>query len=401
MSKRIFITGIGIVSSIGNNEKEVLESLKSGRSGIGISKTLQSIYRDEIPVGEVGLSNNELSQLAGISVNISNSRTALLGIIAAKEAVNNAGISNINEFKTGLISSTSVGGMDKSEIFYKEFTKNKTKGRLRDIATHDCGESSQNIAKNINLNGFYTTISTACSSAANAIMLGARLIRNGYADRIIAGGSDALSLFTINGFNSLMILDRNFCRPFDETRSGLNIGEGAGYVVLESEDCVNKTGKTVLAELTGYGNACDAFHQTASSPEGDGAYLAISKAFKSGNIKPEMIDYINVHGTGTPNNDLSEGTALLKAFGGKVPYFSSTKSATGHTLGASGGIEAVLSILAIRNKMVIPSLNFKEQMKELTICPVKQKIDNVEINHVLSNSFGFGGNNTSLIFSKV
>ncbi|MBI5542112.1 MAG: beta-ketoacyl-[acyl-carrier-protein] synthase family protein [Bacteroidia bacterium] len=401
MVTRIFITGTGVISSIGNNEKEVFDCVKTGRSGIGISKSLQSVYRNEIPVGEVILNNKELSDLAGIDNKLPNSRTALLGVIAAKEAVVNAGISNINEFKTGLISSTSVGGMDRSEVFYKEFYKDKTKGRLKDIAAHDCGESTQKIASVLKLNGYYTTISTACSSAANAIMLGARLIRNGYADRIIAGGTDALSLFTINGFNSLLILDRSFCRPFDETRSGLNIGEGAGYVVLESEDCLKKTGKKAMAELTGYGNACDAFHQTASSPEGDGAYLAITKAFSSGVIKPEMIDYINVHGTGTPNNDLSEGMALQKVFNNKVPHFSSTKSATGHTLGASGGIEAVLSIMAIKNKIIFPSLNFKEQMKELTICPVKQIIENAQVNHVLSNSFGFGGNNTSLIFSAV
>ena len=400
MSTRIFITGTGIISSIGNNEKEVLESIKIGRSGISISNSLQSVYRKEIPIGEVKLSNYELFELAELKANNS-SRTALLGIIAAKEAISNAGIININEFRTGLISSTSVGGMDRSEIFYKDFIKDKTKGKLRNISGHDCGESTQSIAKNINLNGYYTTISTACSSAANAIMLGARLIRNGYAERIIAGGTDALSLFTINGFNSLLILDRELCRPFDETRSGLNIGEGAGYIILESEECINKSGKKALAELPGYGNACDAFHQTASSPEGEGAYLAISKAFSSGNIKPEMIDYINVHGTGTPNNDLSEGMALQKIFSNKVPYFSSTKSATGHTLGASGGIEAILSIMAIRNKMILPSLNFEQQMKELTICPAKQRIDNIEIKHVLSNSFGFGGNNSSLIFSAL
>ena len=401
MTIKIFVTGTGIISAIGNNEREVLESVKTGKSGIGISKLLQTIYSKEIPVGEVQCNNKELSDLAKISNKLPNSRTSLLGIIAAKEAVLNAGIKDINEYRTGLISATTIGGMDKSEHFYRNFRKDKTKGKLRYISTHDCGESTQKIAKELNIHGFYTTINTACSSSANAVMLGARLIRNGFADRIIAGGTDALCLFTLNGFNSLMILDHNLCKPFDETRNGLNIGEGAGYIVMESEDCIKKSGKLPLAELTGYGNACDAYHQTASSPEGEGAYLAMSKAFASGDIKPEMIDYINAHGTGTTNNDLSEGIALQRIFGNNVPYFSSTKSATGHTLGASGGIQAVLSIMAIRNKIIFQSLNFNQQMKELTICPVQQRIYNFNVKHVLSNSFGFGGNNTSLIFSAV
>ncbi len=401
MSKKVFITGIGIISAIGNNVKEVINSLKNERSGIGLSNHLQSVYKNEIPVGEVKLTDVNLCDLAKISNNSQNSRTALLGIIAANEAVKSAGIYNINEFNTALISATTVGGMDKSELFYRDFIKDKTKGKLRYIYTHDCGESTQKIANSINVNGYYTTISTACSSSANSIMFGARLIKNGLFDRVIAGGTDALSLFTINGFNSLMILDRNNCRPFDETRNGLNIGEGAGYIVMESEDCIKKTGKKAFAEIKGYGNACDAYHQTASSPDGNGAFLAMKKAIENSGLSPEMIDYVNVHGTGTPNNDLSEGIALQKIFNNNVPYFSSTKSATGHTLGASGGIEAVLSILAIQNKMIFPSLNFNNQMKELTICPIIKKIENIEVKNVLSNSFGFGGNNTSLIFSTI
>ena len=198
-----------------------------------------------------------------------------------------------------------------------------------------------------------------------------------------------------------MILSHKHCRPFDETHNGLNIGEGAGYIVMESDECLKKSGKLPIAELKGYGNACDAYHQTASSPDGYGAYLAMSKAIGNANIMPNNIDYVNVHGTGTPNNDLSEGLALQNIFNNNVPYFSSTKSATGHTLGASGGIEAVISILAIQNKIIFPSLNFNQQMKELTICPTSKTIKNVEIKNVLSNSFGFGGNNTSLIFSAV
>lgn len=401
MKKKVLITGIGIVSAIGNNVTEVINSLKNEYSGISFSNNLNSVYKSEMPVGEVKLTDYGLKDLLNIPNKAQNSRTTLLGMVAVNEAIKNAGIYNINEFNTAFISATTVGGMDKSELFYRAFIKDKTKGKLRYINTHDCGESTQKIANNINLNGFYTTISTACSSSANSIMLGARLIKNGLADRVIAGGTDALSLFTINGFNSLMILSHEKCRPFDETRNGLNIGEGAGYVVMESEECLKKSGKQPIAELSGYGNACDAYHQTASSPNGNGAFIAMNKAFENSNLSPNSIDYINVHGTGTPNNDLSEGLALQNIFNNNVPYLSSTKSATGHTLGASGGIEAVISILAIQNKIIFPSLNFNNQMKELTICPTNKIVKNIDIINVLSNSFGFGGNNTSLIFSAV
>lgn len=401
MNSRVFITGTGIISSIGNNVEEVLHSFRANKPGIKISSTFNSIYRDEIPVGEVSLSDFELLLLAESKKAGSYSRTSLLGMIAAREALNSAGITNVTEFRTGLISSNTVGGMDKTELFYRDFLPDKKKGKLKFVATHDCGDSSFQIAEYLNLTHFTTTISTACSSSANAIMMGARLIKHGLADRMVVGGTDALSVFTLNGFNTLMILDREHCRPFDDTRNGLNLGEGAGFIVLESENCVKQSQKKPLCELTGYGNACDAFHQTASSPEGDGARLAMAKALQQAKLEPNAIDYINVHGTGTPNNDLSEGKALEFIFGNKVPPFSSTKSFTGHTLGASGGIEAVLSVMAITQNIIYPSFNFSVPIKELNITPLTEFIENMKIQHVLSNSFGFGGNNSSLIFSAI
>jgi 3-oxoacyl-[acyl-carrier-protein] synthase-1 len=231
-------------------------------------------------------------------------------------------------------------------------------------------------------------------------MFGAELIRSGRLDRVIAGGTDSVTRFTLNGFNTLMILDKNGCRPFDENRAGLTLGEGAAFLVLESEDVVAKDGKTVLAELTGYGNANDAYHQTASSPEGTGAFLAMSQALTMSGLKPDEISYINVHGTGTQNNDLSEGIAIERVFGERVPPFSSTKTFTGHTLGAAGAVEAVLSVLAIRHGLVYPNLRFETPMKELRIRPETRLIRDADIRNVLSNSFGFGGNNSTVILSK-
>ncbi|MGB3150921.1 MAG: beta-ketoacyl-[acyl-carrier-protein] synthase family protein, partial [Maribacter sp.] len=262
------------------------------------------------------------------------------------------------------------------------------------------GDSTQKIADAIGLQeSFVTTISTACSSAANAIMLGARMIKSGELDRVIVGGSDSLSKFTINGFKTLMILSDTYNTPFDENRKGLNLGEAAAFLVLESDKIVSKENRKVLAYLKGYGNANDAYHQTASSENGDGAVSAMEKAFKVAGLSPKDIDYINAHGTATPNNDLSEGRALQRVFGDKVPDFSSTKAFTGHTLAAAGGIEAVYSILALQHNVVYPNLNFNTPMKEFNLVP-QSKLKHKEIHTVLSNSFGFGGNCSTLIFSK-
>ncbi len=231
-------------------------------------------------------------------------------------------------------------------------------------------------------------------------MLGTRMIKQGKLDRVIAGGSDFLTLFTLNGFNSLMILDREQCRPFDENRNGLNLGEGSGFLVLESEELVSREGKAILCELKGYGNTCDAYHQTASSPEGHGAYLSMQQALEVAQLAPADIDYINTHGTGTRNNDLSEGVAIERLFQHTLPLCSSTKSYTGHTLGAAGAIEAVLSIVAMQQGWVYPNLNFSTQMHELKFTPLTGFKTNVTLHHIMSNSFGFGGNNSSLIFSR-
>ena len=401
MPQRVYITGIGIISAIGSDVKETLASLLAEKSGIGEITLLDTIHKGKIPVAEVKKTTDELLEATGNPGKSNLTRTALLGMIAAKEAVDSAGIDNIAAYRTGLISATTVGGMDRSEQFYESFLQDNSKGRLMDVVNHDCGDSSERIAGHIGIRQFVTTVSTACSSSANAIMFGSELIKTGKFDRIVAGGTDALTRFTINGFNTLMILDRQGCRPFDENRAGLTIGEGAAFVVLESEETVLREKKKPLCELTGYGNANDAFHQTASSAEGTGAFLAMQEALLMSGFKPEQIDYINVHGTGTQNNDLSEGVALEKLFSGKVPPFSSTKSFTGHTLGAAGAIEAVLSILAIRHGLILPNLNFSTPMIELKIRPETKLIKNAEVRNVLSNSFGFGGNNSTLIFSNL
>ena len=395
MSSRVHITGMGIVSAIGNTVNETLHSLTQSKTGITAIQYLPTLHANEFVAGEVKHSNAELEEIAGIG---KYNRTTLLGYIAAREAMQQAGIETMQDAKAGFISSTTVAGMCHSELVYKDFFENKTNENF--IDEHFSGVSTNVIAKQLGISDYITTISTACSSAANAIMLGTRLIKSKRLDRVIVGGIDPLSKFTLNGFNTLMILDKEWCKPFDQNRKGLNLGEGAAYLVLESEELAKKQNKKSLAIVSGYGNANDAFHQTASSAEGFGALLAMQQAFKIAGISPQQINYVNAHGTGTPNNDSSEGLALQTLFNNKVPPFSSTKAFTGHTLAAAAAIESVISILAIQHGMVFPNLNRSTQMEDLQISPVQALQTNVEINHVLSNSFGFGGNCSSLIFSK-
>lgn len=396
MQSKVAITGMGIISSIGTTVEENFHSLTTKKTGISRLENFDSKHKDVIKVGEIKITNEELANLLNLPREHAFTRTSLLGVYAAKQAVNHAKIADINAERTGLISSTSVGGMDMTEKHYKKYDAHPE--FIPFIKSHNAGDSTNKIAEYLGLKGFVTTISTACSSAANAIMMGATMIENGYLDRVIVGGTDALSKFTINGFKTLMILSDTDNTPFDNNRKGLNLGEAAAYLVLESNEMVEKYNKEVLAYVEGYGNANDAYHQTASSENGEGAFLAMQKAFDKAQIKPSQIDYINVHGTATPNNDLSEGRAMLRIFD-DVPPFSSTKSFTGHTLAAAAAIEAVYSILALQKQVVFPTLHFTTPMEEFDLIP-ETASNNREINYVLSNSFGFGGNCSTLIFSK-
>ncbi|CAM1348416.1 beta-ketoacyl-[acyl-carrier-protein] synthase family protein [Tenacibaculum insulae] len=398
MSKnRVAITGMGIISSIGTTIDENFNALINHKKGIAPVVNIKTRHDKDIKVGEVLLTNKQLADNLNLPTNHNYSRTALLGCIAAKQAITHANIKDVNSCKTGFISATSVGGMDMTEKHFQNFHKNTESKKF--IESHHAGNSTEKIAEHLGITDYITTISTACSSAANAIMLGARLIKSGQLDRVIVGGTDGLAKFTINGFKTLMILSETDCKPFDANRSGLNLGEAAAYLVLESDTVIQKENKPVLAHLAGYGNANDAFHQTASSANGEGAFLAMQKALTVANIKPKNIDYINAHGTATPNNDLSEGEAIKRIFTNTIPSFSSTKAFTGHTLAAAGAIEAVYSVLALQQNIMFPNLNFNEAIPELNITPITS-VTKKHLNYVLSNSFGFGGNCSTLIFSK-
>lgn len=387
------ITGLGIVSAIGLTVEENLYALKNKISGIAPMEFLK--YKEQYLVGEVKLSNEALSSNLGLGTKRI-SRTSLLGLAAARQAWGNS--QQDNNLKTGIISATSVGGMDRTEQFYRDYL-DQNDPDFSVLKCHDSGSTTENIAAELGISGYINTLSTACSSGANAIMLGARLIQQGKLDRVLVGGTDALTQFTLNGFRSLMIYDDEWCRPFDESRVGLNLGEGAAFLLLENEKSRAISGNNPICNLAGWANAADAYHQTASSPEGKGATMAIQKAIEISGLSTGAISYVNAHGTGTKNNDLSESVALKNIFGEKIPDFSSTKPYTGHTLAAAGAIEAVFSVLAIQNGLVYPNLNFRTAIEETGLIPCTELLADRQVSAVLSNSFGFGGNNSSLLFT--
>lgn len=397
MKQRIAITGSGIICAIGTDKKTVSDALVARKSGIQGMKYLPSCHKDLL-VGEVKQSDEELKMSLGIRADKIVSRTVLLGAYAVRQALDDAGLKlpYLKTRRVCFISGTTVGGMDVTERFYHSILADDT--YLDYLDAFDCGKSSVDIAELAGLDADTCTVSTACSSALNAIILGTRMLLAGEADLIVAGGAESLSLFHLNGFKSLMILSSEPCRPFDASRSGLNLGEGAAYVVLERfEDAVARHAE-VSAFIAGYGNRCDAFHQTATSENGEGAYLAMQDALCMAGIDYTQVDYINAHGTGTLNNDQSESVALKRLFDRNIPPVSSTKSFTGHTTSASGAIETVISLIAMRNHYIPVNLGW--QTADANCIVPFMGNGQCRLQYVLCNSFGFGGNDTSLLLSQ-
>lgn len=391
MQDRVVITGMGVVSALGMGVEANLSALLRGESGVRTVRCLSTEHR-EFPVGELQMTDFELRQLLKLPEGRLYSRTHLLGALALREALSQ---SNLLDSKgLAFISGTTVGGMDITEGLFP----NPLPEGTPDV--HDCGASTNDIADTFGCFDYTSTVSTACSSAMNALIMGKLLIESGERDIVVAGGAEALSKFHLNGFKSLMILDQERCRPFDKTRAGLNLGEGAAYLVLERERSAVKRGAEILGVLSGTGNACDAYHQTASSEDGEGAYLAMKQALEESGWQPSDIDYVNAHGTGTPNNDASESAALRRLFGDTLPPVSSTKSYTGHTTSASGSIEAVFCLLAMQHGFLPAQTEFQTP-DEQCITPISgSESVRGELRHVMCNAFGFGGNDSSIILSR-
>lgn len=393
----IVVTGMGAITSIGLTIAENLRSLQQEISGIKKAKHFKSRYTESLVFGEIDQSDEALLSELGLDPGQGYTRTTLIALKAFREAVAHAQLSpeEIASDRTAFISSSTVGGMCYTDDLYSDANLQGTPSEY--VKNYEGSDHALQIVRLYDMKGITDVINTACSSSANAIALGARLLETGKADRVIAGGSDCLAKFTVNGFNSLRILSEEPCKPFDTNREGLSLGEAAAYVVLERKEDVKDSGK-ILARFAGFGICNDAFHPSATSDDARGPRMAMELALKRAALSPSDIDYINAHGTGTPNNDITESYAFSKLFD-QVPPFSSTKSYVGHTLAAAGVIEAIYSILAIRNQELYPSLRVQEPIADFPFKPVLHYTPETEMKHVLSNSFGFGGNCTSLIFS--
>ncbi len=402
MAERVVVTGIGIISALGTGIKAHIAALRNTHKGVRPISILKSVHSHEFVLGEIRMTNDELSAYIGLPVGDNgHTRTALLSLAAMKDLLEGTSVDLLRAEPFAFINANTVGGMSKMEDIYADVLKTDTKEEnIKYIDTLDCAESTERVTDFYKLNPFSATISTACSSSSNSFLLGARMIKQGIVKRAVCGGGDALSRFTLNGFYSLKNVDKNPCKPFDQNRNGLNLGEAAGFCLLEAESVAKARGANIIAVLSGYANTNDAYHPTAPSPTGEGAYRTMQEALNMAGLQPADISYINAHGTATQNNDAAEGQALQKLFGTQPPPFSSTKPYTGHTLAAAGVVEAVFSMMALQERIIIPNLNFETRMEELEIQPATKLVENADLRHVLSNSFGFGGSNVSLIFSK-
>lgn len=394
---RICITGMGVISAIGNSVTANRAALQQGATGISRESQFLSRYAGQLPFGEVKTSTDELLHQLHITEE-GITRTSLLALHALQEAIADAQLplSLLTTSDTALIGASTVGGMCLTDELYND-ANSKTGIGSAYVGNYDNASVTLFLQQYFGIGGIVNTINTACSSSANAIAFGVRLIKSGLAKRAIVGGADSLAKFTINGFKALHILSDAPCAPFDAARSGLNLGEAGAFLILEREE--DLAGRKAYGVVSGYGNSNDSFHPSSLSPEGEGPFLSMQRAITTAGLQPEAIDVINAHGTATENNDETESVAMQRLFG-KVPVFMSTKSYTGHTLGAAGAIEAIYSLLKLYYGEVYKSLHFKQPIVATGLVPQLQ-YDTMAIQHIMSNSFGFGGNCSSLVFSKI
>src|SRR4051812_97145 len=399
-SIRLAVTGVGIICSIGRNRSEVWRSIVESRAGIGkLSKFPGETFPTDV-AAEVG----DLGELLPIDSRDAKrmSRSDLLAVIAANEAIsqaNDGATTPLSRDRAIVSTGTSTGGLLEGESFYFDrLVRGRSRVPVSRVLQQPTSGPSDAVARALNLGGGVLSNATACASAGVAIGMAGDLLRSRHADVAVAGGSDALCRLTYSGFNVLQAVDENPCTPFAADRKGITLGEGAAYLVIERWDDALARGATILAELCGYGATCDAHHPTAPHEDGRGAHAAMRGAIAEGN--GSRVDYVNAHGTGTLLNDSAETKAILAAVGDAVPV-SSSKSYFGHTLGASGGVEAVISVLALQHQLAPPTLRLHTAAADCTLDYIAHTPRPMAMTNVLSNTFGFGGSNVSLLFRSL
>jgi 3-oxoacyl-[acyl-carrier-protein] synthase II len=399
--EKVVVTGTGIVSPMGRDWAENFEGFREGRTAFS-PVTLFDVSRQRVgTAGQVDLP--QTSPDHGISGKAWQrmDRGTRMAWLAAREALADAGLSG---GKMMQIVGTSAAAMPIGEDYYKQ-AQSQFAGRglqLRRVETYQAQRQMTDMARELGIFGPLRIVSNACASGANAIGHAFHLVRSGRADRVLAGGYDALCQLVFAGFDTLQALSPSgIPRPFDAARDGLALGEGAAFLVIESETAAKARGARVIAEVLAYGAATDVHHLTQPHPEGDAALATMQAACEMAGLAPEQIDYINSHGTGTPLNDIAEGNAIQRWAGDAVGSIkvSSTKSAIGHLLGGAGAVESVISLMALSGQWLPASLNVREADSVCRFDLVREPRDAM-VGRVLTNSFGFGGANATLIFSK-
>jgi 3-oxoacyl-(acyl-carrier-protein) synthase len=382
----VAITGLGVVSGLGLGPRAHLEAMRASRSGLRPLSLFALPGLPAVPVGQV-----EDALLRGKHP----ARTIALALLAARQAVGAQALSG-----SGLVAvGTTTGGILESEEHYLRHRGQVGKHDRALLKHHAAGTVADVIASQLAASGERHTFSTACSSSANAIGYGATAVQQGKPWALV-GGVDSLCRLTYAGFSALKLLSDEPCRPFDQRRRGLSLGEGAAFLLLEDERRARNRGASILGHVRGWGCSADAFHMTAPHPEGRGALAAMTAALGDAGVEPAQVDYVNAHGTATQANDRAEALALKALFQAPGPLVSSTKGATGHTLGAAGAMEAVFCVLALGAGFAPATHGLTEPDPDLPLRHVPAGGLATPLAVALSNSFGFGGNNATLVFTR-
>jgi 3-oxoacyl-(acyl-carrier-protein) synthase len=384
----VVITGIGAVSAAGRNLEETLETFEQGQGNAGAVSLFPTSL--SYPVFEVG----EIARKAADD----EMRTTTLALSAVEEALLDAGLgSDLPGFTVGVCMGTTVASQLNDMGFYRRY-RMKEPVSIGSVDRYLKGNLADAVRRSIGVRGPSATVVNACSSGADAIGVALSWLRSGVCDIAIAGGADELNPVPLCGFGALGILSDSICAPFDRDRKGLNLGEGAGVLVLESEEASRRRGREALLYLSGYGSAADAYHLTAPRPDGSGLEAALRKAMSEANIDAQDVCFVNAHGTATPDNDKIEGSVFRRIFGEDIQFLSS-KGFVGHTLGAAGGIEAVFTAAALREGWIPASAGFVHQDDEILLSPVRGKTS-ITGRFAISTSLAFGGNNAAIVISR-
>lgn len=403
--KRIVITGLGTLNAIADNIPSFAATLRAGVCGIkplDLFDTAGFRCQNGGQIKNFAPRNYIPQQFSTKRM----SRADMLSFAATLEALRDAGLYPLPQQlaqELGVVIGGGSGGLLEAESFYQDLLKRDAgHPRFSRLSTVYCASSADRIASNLGLSGPKATFMTACSAGATALGYARDLIANGQAQMMLAGGVEPMCRITYAAFNALKSLDPETCHPFDRDRAGLSLGEAAAIMVLEPLEAAVNRGAKIYGEILGYGVTCDSFHMTAPDEKASGAVRSMQAALKDSGLTGDDVDYINAHGTATPVNDITETKAIKEVFGKRaysIPV-SSTKGMTAHTLGAAGALEGIVSILALKHGFIPPTINYRNPDPNCDLDYVVDGARPADLRVVLSNSFAFGGNNTTVIFGK-